>query len=212
MAGVQAAVACHHEPHGGAECTGFLNSLGVVPLGPRKWKTSENYENGTKTYKYSAKMKVMIASELTVFMGILIHLSACVKPAVVPDNYFLVVFVGLLISCSSVMACAHLLASSHLHHFSLCAGCVIIWHKCEQRLKKKTWKTLILVETLSGFCLRRKLARRLAEALPRCPLLATMYYVPKVLFLLHELFIEQITIYLRLCRVQFLHASFYPGR
>lgn len=154
-------------------------------------------------------MKVMIASELTVFMGILIHLSACVKPAVVPDNYFLVVFVGLLISCSSVMACAHLLASSHLHHFSLCAGCVIIWHKCEQRLKNKTeklWSWLRLwVDSASEGSL-------LAEALPHCPLLATMYYVPEVLFLPHELFTEQITIYLRLCRVQFLHASFYPGR
>lgn len=44
-----------------------------------------------------------------------------------------------------------------------------------------------------------------------CPLLATMYYVSEVLFFLHELFTEQITIYLRLSRVQFLHASFYPG-
>jgi len=68
----------------------------------------------------SAKIKVVIADELTRFMDILTYLSACISPLLPLMIISLTLFFGLLISCTLIMTCSHFLVSSHLHYLSLC--------------------------------------------------------------------------------------------
>lgn len=109
-------MACYPEPHGGNIWTLFQRSSSVEYIGSGKLVESMKME---QKLTLCAKIKVMIADELTRYMSILIYPRACIRPLLSCMIIFLMLFFGLLVSCSLIMSCCHFLASFHLHHLSL---------------------------------------------------------------------------------------------